>query len=305
MAILDDLVSGASGDASVSSLLRLVRVIAARARVPALGEWVDHEQHGYAEGVPLPAYRGPFVFNVVGHLTGLGGELRNAPIGSLRFPEEYRNNLFRVHFRQPIVALERLALASSDLIVRWPADMIGLINGLIRDGRISLYDDFFLLDAWKTVPLTQVVTIVDSVRNRILELALSMQDTDPTLGQVGGHQLPPESSQSFITNIYGSSSNVAIASSDVVQSVQVQRGDKDSLAKSLRSVGVPDEEIRGLFEALAADGLQADPRGTDPSEIGVATSTWFTRLMLGAKELGMGAASGLIARALSQYLGIG
>ena len=73
MSILDDLISGASGDVPVSSLLRKVKVVAARARVPALGEWVDLEQNGYGPGVELPAYRGPFVFDVVGHLAGSWG----------------------------------------------------------------------------------------------------------------------------------------------------------------------------------------------------------------------------------------
>ena len=306
MSILDDLISGASGDVPVSSLLKKVKVVAARARVPALAEWVGLELNGYGPGVELPAYRGPFVFDVVGHLAGPGGgQLRNAPIGSLEFPEDYRNSdLFRVHFTQPIVVLEDATRGNEERIVRWPANTIGLINGLIQEGRMSLYQDFFLQDAWFTIPRAPFVSIVEAVRNRILDLALKMQDTDPKLGQIGVQKLSPEISQSFITNIYSSSPNVAIASANTTQNVLIEPGDRHSLASVLRSLGVSESEIDALFEALADDTTEEHAGDSETNQVGPATSSWLARVMLSANQIGTGAAGGLIARALGQYLGL-
>ena len=273
--------------------------------MPALAEWVDLEQNGYGPAVELPAYRGPFVFDVVGHLAGPGGQLRNAPIGSLEFPEDYRNSdLFKVRFTQPIIVLEDVTRGDDERIVRWPANTIGLINGLIQEGQMSLYQDFFLQDAWFTIPRTPFVSIVETVRNRILDLALKMQDTDPKLGQVGVHKLSPEVSQSFITHIYSSSPNVAIASTNTAQNVLIEPGDRRSLASVLRNLGVPESEIDTLFEALADDTTEEHAGDSETSQVGPATSNWLARVMLSANQIGTGAAGGLIARALGQYLGL-
>jgi AbiTii len=49
----------------VANLLPKVKVVAARAKVPALDEWVQHELGGYPDAVEVSAYRGSFHVEVL------------------------------------------------------------------------------------------------------------------------------------------------------------------------------------------------------------------------------------------------
>src|SRR5437763_12373438 len=104
MTLLSELVDGASGTAPVASLLRKVKVLAARLGVDQLDEWVEHELMGYPDDAALPSYRGPFRTEVLGHFSGpLGSGYQNAPIAPICFPQEFRDGLrFNIEFRQAI-----------------------------------------------------------------------------------------------------------------------------------------------------------------------------------------------------------
>lgn len=299
MSLIQELINGASGDASVTSLLRKVKVVAARAEVPALDEWVQHELDGYPDGAELPEYRGPFQTEVIGHFGGpFGSGMRNAPIPSALLPEEFRAGmLFNISFSQPIAELEELTQGDGVLQSPWPANAIAYVNGLILSGKIEIYGDMGLLQAWRQVSKPQIVAIIDAVRNRILDLALTMEKSYPETGQPDAPPLPTEAQQLIVTNIYGTS-NVAVASSDFNQFIDLEPGDREALAKVLDSVGVPDEEIQALFEALESDGEVE-------SEVGPSTKRWLGNLMTRATDLGIGAAGGVIAEAVARYLGIG
>jgi hypothetical protein len=108
MSVISDLIDAASGDVSpVATLLRKVKVVAARLHTGQLEQWVQHELMGYPSEVPLPEYRGPFAVEAAGHFAGpFQSGLRNAPIPSIGFPAEQRGALFTMAFRQPIAELE-------------------------------------------------------------------------------------------------------------------------------------------------------------------------------------------------------
>jgi len=139
MSLVQELVDGASGDVPVTSLLRKVKVVAARAEVPALDEWVQHELAGYRGDVELPDYRGPFETEVLGMFGGaFGSALKNAPIPSVAFPSEFRDGvLFNIAFPQPIAEIEELSQAQHGLTAPWPANAVAVVNGLIASGKMS------------------------------------------------------------------------------------------------------------------------------------------------------------------------
>jgi hypothetical protein len=223
--------------------------------------------------------------------------MRNAPIPSALFPQEFRAGmLFNIIFLQPIAELEELTKGDGVLQSPWPANAIAYVNGLIVSSRMEIYGDMGLLQAWRHISKPQIVAIIDSVRNRILDLALTMEKSYPESGQPDSPPLPMEAQQLIVTNIYGRS-NVAVATSNFSQFMSSEPGDRDGLAKVLDSIGVPEEEVRGLFEALESDG-------NVESEIGPHTKRWLGNLMTRAGDLGIGAAGGVIAEAVSRFLGI-
>lgn len=299
MSHLEELIDGASGDEPVTNLLRKVKVVAARADVPALDEWVDHELDGYPSVAELPAYRGPFEAEVLATLGGpFGSGFKNAPVPSVAFPEEYRDALFQIRFHQPIAELEGLIEGENQLESPWPANDVAFVNNLIDQGHVQLEGHLVVQQARRVVTRPQIAAIVDAVRNRILDLALTMEKSYPEAGQPDGPTLDAADRQSIVTNIYGNPANVAVGSTEVTQIANINAGDKSALGKLLADVGVPGAEIEKLFQALDADGDSAE-------EMGPETTRWYTTLMSRATELGIGSAGGVIAQAVTNYLGIG
>lgn len=299
MTLLDELIEGASGDTAVTTLLRKVKVVAARAEVPALDEWVQHELDGYPEGATIPEYRGPFQVEALGTFSGpFGSGIQNAPIPSIGFPPEFRDGrLFYIQFAQPIAQIEELSRSGDNPRAQWPANAIALTNSLIESGKVALYEGMGLVQAWQPISRGQLVAIIDAVRTRILDLALAMERSNPATGQTGAPPLPPGDQHQIVTNIYGNA-NVAVASTGFTQSIDVGIGDRASLTQYLASLGLAESDINDLFAAIQRDGSEA-------SELGPATSQWLGRIMLSARELGIEAAGGLIAVAVAKFLGIG
>lgn len=300
MTLLGELIDGASGDAPVTTLLRKVKVVASRADVPALDAWVEHELGGYPEGIEVPEYRGPFAVEVLGTFGGpFGSGIRNAPVPSIGFPADYRDGaLFNILFNQPIAEIEELSTSGKNLEAPWPANAVAMTNSLMMQGEVSLYEGMGLQQAWRVISRAQLVSIIDAVRTRILDLSLTMERTNPATGQAGAPPLPPEEKRTIVTNIFGGNPNIAVASSGFTQDVHVSPGDREALSEQLSALGLPEVEIQRLFQALAAD----DADGTDG--LGPETSSWLARTMLRAQELGIGTAGGLIANAISQYIGL-
>jgi hypothetical protein len=300
LTLLDGLIEGASGSAPVTTLLRKVKVVASRADVPALDEWVEHELGGYPEGVEVPEYRGPFAVEVLGTFGGpFGSGMSNAPVPSIGFPAAYREgSLFNILFTQPIAELEELSRGDDDLRAPWPANVIAQTNAMMMQGQVNLYEGLGLQQAWRVVTRAQLISIVDAVRTRILDLALTMERANPATGQAGAPPLPADAKQTIVTNVFGGNPNIAVASTGFSQSVEIEAGDRDALEQQLAALGVPQREIDALFTAITAD------EGIDSDGLGPATSSWLARIMMRAQELGIGTAGGLIANAISRYMGL-
>jgi AbiTii len=259
----------------------------------------------------LPSYRGPFAAEVRGSLSGpFGSGFQNAPIPPSAFPEELRKGaLFHASFLQPIAELEALANTRKELRNDWPADALALAQHLIQTGETSLNRSYVLNYAYRPISPAMIAGIVDNVRSRILNFALSLEEIDPSAGTSDGSAISPENvGQIFTTHIYGSATNIAIGSSNVEQSaILPSRGDEDGLIRALELVGVPATDLEELRAALAADREEAG--GTDPPEPGPRVSNWWTRASLKTGsvvgKVGISAAGGLAGRALAAYFGLG
>lgn len=204
MTILQDIVDGASGDAPVAGLLRKVKVVAARLGVSRLESWVDHELTGYPVDADLPDYRGPFQSEVRGDYSGpFGSGVNFGLVPASAFPDKIANShLFEIEFRQSVAELESMR-GTDDLRAMWSADTIAHANALIQAGAVQLYESMFLQQAYRPIPQYVVVGVLESVRNRILDLGLTLEAEYP---QAGGRDVPaPPSSaiEHVVNNIYG------------------------------------------------------------------------------------------------------
>jgi AbiTii len=307
---LQDIIDGASGDAvPVATLLRQVKVLSSRLKTGELDTWVGHELNGYPADADLPAYRGPFRADVVGDFAGpFGSGMQNAPIPPIGFPEELRDVLFKIEWRQSISELEELAKAEDLLQSRWPADTIAATNALKRRGKVALYGDMGLQQAWRVISPAHVRGVVDTVRTRVLELALALEQIAPDVGEATAEPPPFAAVQNIVhNNIYGGATNVAIGSSQVHQLATnaVAPGDRSALFTALREAGIPDDSLAQLDTALTQDEQDGT---TVPGEPGPRVRGWLGKLMLGtgsvAGKVATGAAGGVAGALLKSYFGL-
>lgn len=235
MALLTEIIDAASSDTlSVATLLRKMKVLAARTGTGQLAEWVDHELMGYPDATSLPRYRGPFTPPVFGHFIGsFNQEAKGVPIAPVTFPEDQRDGpLFKVWLLGSLAEIEEMATKEVTRMV-WPSDALRYYNWGIGDGTIlgTVQEDMVLMEAVRPLPRQIFVGVIDAVRNRTLDLALELEASAPRAGEPGATAEMREAAQkvvnnhfNFAPNSFASNSNFAIGSSHFTQTVEMPQG---------------------------------------------------------------------------------
>ena len=290
------------GKADLATLLRKCRVLAARLRNDEFRNWVQHELDGYPPEAELPEYR-KMSAQSFGHFSGaFGSGLKNAPIPIMCIPEEYREFVTNVEFRNGIGSLQDL-ISHSDgnaLHVNWPADLVAIVASRI-------YENMNLGQAWKAIPSTAIVGILDTVRNRILNFVLEIESAAPDTDEetTSSPDLTPEQvGNVFNTYIMGNVGNVASGSSNVEQNatITITQGDFDSLSKFLKSIDVEESDIDEL-----KDAVESEPTANNGG-FGRRVAGWIggmvSKSAQGLWRVATTTASTVLTKAIAQYYGV-
>jgi hypothetical protein len=153
--------------------------------------------------------------------------------------------------------------------------------------------------------LNRLVTTPDAITASLLDIETT------THFATGRH---PETQQHIVVNIYNgpvfqapitvTDSATFSAHDSIATTTLVQRGDRQELVGALRALGLPDEQLKEMSDALDMD---ADD-GADPSEPGPRFQRWWTRATIGAAKVtgnvGVGASGDLVARLIAGYFGL-
>jgi hypothetical protein len=199
----------------LATLLRKCKVLAARLGNAEFKQWIDNELNGYETKEDLPPYRILHV-NSQGNFRGsFQSWLKNVDIPLSYLPKEFRERVSRSYLRQSISALETLAAeaAGGTLQEPWNPDL------LVRIGD-EIIEDMSRWQAWKVIPATGIIAVLDNVRNRVLNFALEIEAEAPDAGEapINSSPVPQEKvHQIFNTKIYGNVQNLATASNNVEQ----------------------------------------------------------------------------------------
>lgn len=306
MTPIEELVDGAAGDLPLSTLLRKLRVVAARIGVPELDEWVAGETDGYGSDVLLPDYRGPIRTGAHANLSGpFGSELRNIALPKLHFPAQLPlDDLFSVEIRQGVAELEDLVSSGQDTFqVPWDPNYVSMMNTLIQRGDLTLVEDHGITSAWRPVPKSLVVRVLDRVRTKILDLSLRLESEFP---EAGAADNMPDSSErqelgaTVSATIYGDNNIVTVAGRDAALSdVALNPLDRAALVAHLEGLNLPDPEIRALEAAIEADGdIERDSPGPEVSK-------WLSRANAAGSAIAANAAGSAVVSAVFAYLGVG
>ncbi|MCW4355224.1 hypothetical protein ONR57_18120 [Hoyosella sp. YIM 151337] len=190
MTRLEGLIDDAAGDSvPVASLLRQVKVVAARMNAELLGAWVKMELDGYGPDDELPSYRGPFQSPVFGKFVGPFGLEVTQGIPEFSVPERFRgiDGLFGVELRQSVEQVATLVPEGDSLRLAWPSEAVAVLNTLHQKGEwVHFPEGLGLFSAWKVVPKFCVTGILDAVRTKVLDLALELERVAPKAGEPGG-----------------------------------------------------------------------------------------------------------------------
>lgn len=305
VSLLERVTEGATSEkTSITEVLRLCLRLAVHLQNEELKTWAQTELNGYPSKKDLPDYR-VLGSQVKGNFAGWGGrEMRNAGIPQMVIDEDDRDWLFTNYMTEPVATLEELSKGdkSEPLRAPWPTDIVAFYQ------RKEIYEGFTLVEAWRLVSKAAVSGIIDTVRTRILEFALSIgQEIDfkkkpgATVDEIVKPS-PEKVTQIVHNTIYGGA-NVAVGNSGstVQNNIQVIPGDFESLKQYLKGIGLTDSLIDDLDAALEKDQSNAEQPGP-------ATSGWLARTMImigkGSLSVGSNTAGSLISTALMQFLGL-
>jgi len=279
---------------SVSRLLRLCLQLAARLRHTPLKEWALHELNGYPDSSEIPSYRifgvrsqGFFLDRFIGKGT------LDIPLSVL--PEELRDSFRTAKLGGAISQYENL-LANNDgtsLQIPWPVDLARIYGSKISPMQC--------INAWKEIPPAALVGLLDTVKTRVLMMALEIEAEDPGAGDIPSAPSTISEavvSQIFNTNIYGGQvQNLAAGSTNVAQigTNHIGQGDSAALTTFLKAQGLGEQDTSQLVTALDADKSE----GTQG--IGTRAAAWLARF---GSDAGSKTLVGVATQAILAYLGI-
>ena len=288
----------------VTVLLRKCKVLAARLSYTSFKQWLGFELDGYPDAESLPPYR-KLIVQSQGDFSGAyRSGLKNAPIPPSCLPEAFREGISTAYFMEPISYLASVVrdVTSENNALRmpWPPDLTALVAH-------QIYQNMNCLSAWRTIPKSALVSIVDSVRNKILDFVLEIEAEAPDIGETGLEDSPiTESRVNQVFNTFISGSGQVVAGDSTVGQqtfMSINAGDFSGLRKYLESIGLQATDLDELDAAIS------DDKDNNPEErFGSNVSNWLGGIIKkvsdGALNVSPAVAANLITKALESYFGM-
>lgn len=300
MSLLEE-IQNAAIDASndLGTLLRRCKLLATRLGSQELENWLLWESKGYPEDVPVPGYR-VWPLQVRGHFAGpYGSSLRNKTIPLGLMPKDVRKSYNEYEFRSSIAVIESIL----------EKDNNGMITVTANDLSLTLdnvYKYLSCLECWAEFDATNLVELLNTVRERILDFSLAVWKEHPNAGEINSNAPESPSSdkitQIFNMTIYGGTANLVGTTNNSSIAFSIVSNDFESVRRALQNNGVSEQDIMDLERALAAD---KPPRS--PGKFGPKVSSWIAGMMKKAAEgtwgVGIATAGNLLAKIISEYYG--
>ena len=287
---------------SLTNALRKAKVLASILKNKGFQNWVNSELNGYQSYDDVPEYRKTAV-QVLGTFVGpYGARIDNVMVPLFNLPETLKdfareNSIFAHGVKE----LESMVDKDTDVLrARWPAEAVILA----RDG-VKMEGGYVLADAWQQATRSTIEGILDTVRNRLLDFVLELQEISPTIRESEDaiSELPKDRVETIYNVTILGEHNVVATGSGIDQrlSQQVTLGDWDGLREYYRGLGVPDEDLDELESAINHD------EKSNSKQLGEKVKLWvgsmISKSIEGAWKVSVAAAPKLIIDGLSKYYG--
>lgn len=260
MALLQEIQDAAvDSKVDLSTLLRKCKVLAARLANAEFKQWVENELNGYHDRNSLPDYRIIKVHSK-GHFSGpFQSGMKNADMPLICIQDgELREALGHSYLGQSVASMQALVGQSDSGIARepWDSNLVALFGE-------QFYHGMNCLQAWKVIPIAQIVGILDVIRNKILNFALEIEaqtlNTDEALPS-SHYATKTKIQQIFNTHIGGIGEKTTMRV--FISHSSADKGIAEDFVKLLRaSLRLSAKDIR----CTSVDGYRL-PGGADASE---------------------------------------
>lgn len=258
-ALLDELIKlAANNKEPLPNVLRKCLILGHELKNERLKTWANQELNGYDSPELVPEYRVLRAL-AIGDFSGpFGSGARNMPIPAYLLREEHRHFAEKVYLSQPIGSLQDTVTSAKGhgLAFPWPGDFITMYQD-----RIQTQNGMVLVAAKQTLSTSAIVGLLDTVRNKTLNMALEIKaELGTSYKDLERAESPQaeEKIRNIIIQNTGGSTNVAFGHSSLDASGQVQNsitiGDRGSLDRALISAGLNKDDLERLTQAMTGDG---------------------------------------------------
>lgn len=288
-------------NSDLGTILRKCKVLAARLGSEPLENWLIWESNGYPDNVQVPDYR-IWPLEVKGHFYGpFGSGIENAPIPHACLPKKSRKFYERYESRISISGVE-------DALKEVGAGSVQVSTGDLAVALgTNVYEDQNCVQAWAQFSTSNLVELLNAVRNRVLDFSLALWKENPNAGEPiksSGKSLEPSRvTQIFNTKVYGGSANLVGTANDSSIIFKIVPHNFSSLETFLRANGLQDNDIGDLQEALNSDNSPVEK-----DKFGPKVSSWIAKMVQKAADggwsVGVGAAGSLLAQAVTKFYGL-
>jgi hypothetical protein len=293
--LLDKIVELATDNQQpLTVLLRQCIVLAHEVKNDQLKEWANHELNGYPDQTKVPQYRTVRAGATGTFNAGYMFPTIKRQIPALAMEEAHRKFAMVVHLREPVNAYETsLAALKSEkgrvLAYAWDANLIGYYQETFIEGHA-------LVNAWQEVPLGVVAGMLDTIRTRVLNMALELRseigESDSDLKKVKQDSAEAEKVNNIVlTQIFGGTVYMAAGQQTVnVQNIAV--GNWEDLKRALGSFGIAQDELDKLSEDIQQDG----------KTLGTRVKAWISRNAAKVFDRGLQVGTSVGTTILTEYL---
>jgi hypothetical protein len=282
------------GRHDISDLLRKALLVSTKLQLPEYREWILSELNGYKDRAAIPEYR------------IIHGDLRaeNPYRGLVPFiipDSELKELVTKIYVHESVSSIQQLASSESrgNICFHFDAEQEAALMQIQGRG--------VQLRPVRVAGSNKLLAIIQSVRTRILEWALSLESAG-----ILGHGLAfsdQERSAAMtnktiqIENFQGVLGDVNGGSVNQSNTITVISGNFDSLANYLTQQGVQAKEIKELESAI-----RVDPEPKSSGIFGKKVSAWVGKMVglaaSGSWEVGVATAGTLLSAALTKFYGL-
>jgi hypothetical protein len=308
--LLDDIIELATDDKQpITVLLRKCLILASQIKNERLKVWANKELNGYGDNdADLPDYR-ITPAQAVGFFNGpWGAQWNNVPIPPAVLEDKHKQFAMEVRLTQAISAYEdlvRSATLQGTITMNWPTNLV-----LYYQQKIPNSKGMILNHAYQEIPKPSLVEMIDTVRNRVLNMALEIKseigDTDADLKEITA-QKAKQVDQTIVNNIFGGNVYVSTGQSTMTattvqqQQQNIVAGDWEHLQRVLKDAGITGPELKELSAAVQSDGNQ---KLKENGSVMKWIKSTAPKVLAGGVKMGAEIGKSVLTEMLMQYYGL-